>query len=128
MALTLSTAARNAACDAVVDLIDGGSGDATGDIQIGTSGMGTILVTNNFSNPAFGAAAAGVATAAAISDGTAGNTGTAAEASIRDRDNTDVITGLTVGTGSEDVVLNTTSITSGDTVAYSSGTITMPAS
>ena len=126
MALTLPTASRNAACNAVVDLIDAGAGD--GYIEIGTASMAATLVSNNFSDPAFGDAATGVATAAAIDDGTATGTGTAAEARIRDSDANDIITGLTVGTGSEDVVLNTTSITTGDTVAYSAGTITMPAS
>ena len=38
MATTLSTAGRNAACDAIVDLIDVGSTDANGDLVIQTSG------------------------------------------------------------------------------------------
>lgn len=128
MALTLSTAARNAACDAVVDLIDGGSANPTGALVIGTTGMGTTLVTCNFSNPAFGAAATGVATANAISDGTAVATGTAAEANIVDRDAASIITGLTVATSAANVNLSSTGISTNDVVSITSGTVTMPAS
>lgn len=126
MALTLSTAARNAACDAVVDLIDGGSG--AGYLEIGTTGMAASLVQCDFSDPAFGAAAAGVATANAISDGTATGAGTAAEARIRDSDDTDIITGLTVGTSGSNINLSSTSISVSDVISITSGTITMPAS
>ena len=126
MALTLPTASRNAMCNALVDKVDDGAGD--GYLEIGTTGMGTTLVSQNFSDPAFGDAATGVATANAIDDGTATATGTAAEARIRDSDANDIITGLTVGTGSEDIVLNTTSITNGDKVEITSMTVTMPAS
>jgi hypothetical protein len=38
MGITLSTPARNAACDAIVDLVDGGTGDANGDLVFMTSG------------------------------------------------------------------------------------------
>lgn len=126
MALTLPTASRNAMCDALVDLIDGGSGD--GYIEIGTSGMAVTLVKNNFSDPAFGGTATGIATANVIDDGTATGTGTAAEARIRDSDDTDIITGLTVGTSATDVVISSTSIATNDIVSYSSMTVTQPAS
>lgn len=128
MAVTLTTAARNAACNAVVDLIDGGSTDATGDLLIGTTSMGTTLAELTFSNPAFGAAATGVATANSITDdSSADDTGTAAECRIRDRDNTALWDG-SVGTSGEDINFNTVSITSGDTVSVTSLTVTMPAS
>lgn len=124
-ALTLSTAARNAACDAIVDLIDAGAGD--GYIEIQTSGD-TVLVKNLFQDPAFGDAAAGVATAnLPMDDGTAIATGTAAKARIADSDDTVIISEMTVGTGSEDVVLGSTSITTGDIIRYTAGTITVPA-
>ena len=128
MAVTLETSARNAACNGIVDLCDTGSTDANGDLVIGTSGMATTLAVLALSNPAFGAAATGVATANSISDDTsADNTGTAAAFVLRDRDNTTVLTG-SVGTSGEDINLNTVSITSGDTVSISSLTVTVPAS
>lgn len=128
MALTLPTASRNAMCDALVDLIDAGSTDPNGDLVIGTTGLGTTLVTCGFSSTAFGAAASGVATAAAISDGTAVATGTAAEAKMVDKDNSDVITGLTVGTSGQDINLSSVSISTSDIVSISSLTVTQPAS
>jgi hypothetical protein len=126
MALTLPTATRNAACNAVVDLMD--SGTTLGKLKIYTTGLGVLLVTNLFSNPAFGGASTGVATAAAIANGTAVATNTAAEAKMTNGADTDIITGLVVGAGSGDINLNSVSITSGDVVSITSMTVTMPAS
>jgi hypothetical protein len=127
MALTLPTATRNAMCNACVDLLDVGTGTTGGTIKLYTSGD-AILVTLTFSATAFGAASTGVATAAAITNGTAVDTGTAAKASLLDRDATVVISGLVVGAGSGDINLNSTSITTGDVVSITSMTVTQPAS
>jgi len=122
---TLTTAARNAACDAIVDLCDV---SAPGDLRIGTTSMSTVLAVLALSNPAFGAAAAGVATANSISDDTsADNTGTAAEYELRDGAGSNVITGDVSDSGA-DINLSSTSITAGDTVSISSLTVTVPAS
>jgi hypothetical protein len=43
MAVTLSTAARNAACDAIVDLVDDGEAEGTGALVIKDGS--TVLVT-----------------------------------------------------------------------------------
>lgn len=126
MAVTLTTAARNAACDAIVDLIDGGTTDANGDLVIRTSGD-VEVATLAMSNPAFGAAATGVATASAISDDTSATGGTAANFIFQDRDNTEILEG-SVGTSGADLNLSSTSIGAGDTVSVSSFTVTMPAS
>lgn len=85
MTIRLSAAARNAAANAVVDLIDIGT---TGRIEIrtgakpatpDTAATGTLLATIDLVDPAFGNAAAGVATllgtpytAAFVAGGTAG--------------------------------------------------------
>ena len=125
MAVTITTGTRNAACDAVVDLVDV---SAPGALKIYTTGLGTLLAILDMGNPAFGAAAAGVATANAISDDTsADNTGTAAEFKLEDGAASEVLRG-SVGTVGEDINLNTTSITAGDTVSISALTVTMPAS
>ena len=128
MAVTLTTAARNAACDAVVDLIDGGTTDANGDLVIRTSGD-VEVATLAMSNPAFGAAATGVATAATISDDTNATGGTAANFIFQDRDNAEVLQGSVSATGGGgDLELSSVSIGAGDTVSVSSFTVTMPAS
>lgn len=127
MAVTLTTAARNAACNAIVDLIDDGTTDANGDLVIRTSGD-VEVATLAFSNPAFGAAATGVATAATISDDTSATGGTAANFIFQDRDNTEVLEGSAGDVGTEDLVLSSASIGSGDTVSVTSFTVTVPAS
>lgn len=129
MAVTYSTAAKNARLTAVVNEIDGGTASpANGRLEIGTAGMASILATITLQVPC-GTVAAGVLTLSGtpLSDASADNTGTAAAARIRDADGTDVITGLTVGTAaspSPDIVLDSTSITTGQTVTINSGTIT----
>ena len=87
--------------------------------------MGTVLATITLNDPS-GTVTNGVLTLSGtpLSDTSADADGTAAAARIRDSDNNDVITGLTVGTGSEDIVLDSVSITTGQTVTITSGTIT----
>jgi hypothetical protein len=51
-------------------------------------------------------------------------TGTAALAEFRNNAGTTVVSGLTVGTSATDIILNSTSITSGQTITVNSGTIT----
>lgn len=128
MAVTLTTGARNAACDAIVDLCDAGAGAAH--LKIYTTALGTLLANLTMSDPAFGAAATGVATASTISDDTSADaTGTAAEFTIEDSDTNEVFRGsVTVTGGGGDIELNTVSITSGDTVSISAFTVTVPAS
>ena len=125
MAVTLTTAARNAACDAIVDLVDGGSSDANGDLVIMTSGdveVATLALTN----PAFGASSSGTATAATISDDSSATGGTAALFKMQNRDNTEVFRG-TVATSGGDLNLSSLTIAASDTVSVSSFTLTVPA-
>lgn len=123
----IQTTVRNNMCNALVDAIDVGSTDASGDFGLYTSAFGTLLALLTFSAPAFGNASTGVATANAITaDSSADATGTAAQIRIRDRDNTTVFDG-TAGTSGEDFNLNTVSITSGSAVSCTSFTVTVPA-
>lgn len=130
----LSNAAASAAADAVVDLIDAGAGAGTIKIYDGTIptnantaiGSQVLLATLTFSDPAFGAASNGVATASAItSDSSADATGTASWARIADS-NGNTIMDVTVGTSGEDINFNTVSFVSGATIAISSLTYTQP--
>lgn len=125
----LSTAARNVACDAIVDLVDVGSTNAQGQIVIGTTAMGTVLATCPCNNPAFGVSSVGVATldvAPAVEDDSADATGTAAEFEIQDRNEAAVLSG-DVSTSGADLNLNSTSIQAGVKVTISSMTVTVPA-
>lgn len=131
MAVTLTTAARNAACNAIVDLIDDGTTDANGDLVIRTSGD-VEVATLAFSNPAFDAAATGTANAGQtgfeISDDTGATGGTAANFIFQDRDNVKILEGSAGDGGTEDLVLSSASIGSGDTVSVTSFEVTVPAS
>ena len=124
MAITLTTAARNAAANAVVDLLDAGAGAAN--LFIMTSGD-VEVATLTFSDPAFGNAATGVATASSIASDTSATGGTAALFKAVDSDDTEVFRG-TVSTSGADLNLSSTTIGAGDTVAVSSFTYTQPAS
>lgn len=91
MALTHSQSAKQAATNAVVDLLDVGAG-ANGTLEI-LDGA-TVLSTHALAEPAFGAAAAdGTATADTIGSATAGNTGTADGYKFKDEDGNAIITG-----------------------------------
>lgn len=121
MAVTYTTAVKNARLDAVVTAIG-----SAGVLEIGTTGMGTVLATIALGNPA-GTTSGGVLTFSGFprSDTSADATGTAAAARIRTASGgTDIVTGLTVGTSGSDINLDSTSITTGQTVTITSATIT----
>ena len=121
MAVTYTTAVKNARLDAVVTAIG-----SAGVLEIGTASMASVLATINLGNPA-GTTSGGVLTFSGFprSDTSADNTGTAAAARIRTASGgTDVVTGLTVGTSGSDINLDSTSITAGQQVTINSATIT----
>lgn len=130
----LTNAAASAAADAVVDLVDAGAGAGKIRIYSGTppatadtalSGN-TLLAELAMSDPAFGAASNGVATASAISNDTAADaTGTATFFRVLDSNNVVIFQG-TVDTASADLVVNTTSFVAGAIVSISSFTYTQP--
>jgi hypothetical protein len=122
MAVTYTTAVKTARMTAVRDAIDGGP--AAGYIEIGTTGMASVLATIPLSDPC-GSVTDGVLTLdMPKSDTSADAGGTAAAARIRTSAATDVVTGLTVGTSGSDINLDSVSITSGQTVTLTSATIT----
>lgn len=134
MALRLGTTMRNAGCNGMVDVIDQGSGAGKNKIYTSTQPAsvggtyGTLLGTLPFSDPAFGNAATGVATASAItSDTSADNSGTAGTAAITDSDD-NVLADATCGQGSGDYNFDNNVIVAGGTIAISSMTWTVPIS
>lgn len=127
MATTHTTAVRSGIADYVVDQIDVGTTNAQGRLIIMTSSDVTVA-TLNCSNPAFGAAASGVATASAISNDTNAVGGTAARYKFNNRDGTEIFRGSVTATGGGgDLTLSSVAIGATDTVSVSSFTYTAPA-
>lgn len=122
MAVTYATAVKTARMQAVADQIDAGA--SPGKLKIYTSGGGSLLVTFTLTDPC-GTVSGTTLTFDFDPDlsATAGNTGTAAEATITDSADTVKVSGLTVGTSGTDVVLDSVSITSGQTVTLATGTL-----
>ena len=136
MAIHLSTAAQNAAADAVVDLIDGGAGAGTLKIYSGTQAAnanttpaGTLLATIAWADPAFGSASAGVATATDPVAVNASATGTAGCFLVEDSTGANVFDGTVTATGGGgDLTLSSVSLVSGSPVDITAFTYTQPAS
>ena len=120
MAVTYTTAVKNDRLTAVAT-----AAGATAVLEIGTTAMASILATIPLDNP-IGTASGGVLTLTMPqSDTSADATGTAAAARIRTTTaGTDIITGLTVGLSAADVILDSLSITAGQTVTINSAAIT----
>lgn len=123
MAANYNTNVKNSRMTAVRDAIDAGAGP--GVLQIGTAGMATVLAEITLGDPS-GTIANGVLTFSGFprNDTAANASGTAAAARIRDSNNTDVVTGLTVGTSGSDINLDTTTITANQQVQINSAAIT----
>lgn len=121
MAVTHSTAAKNAATDAVTALIG-----ASGNLKFRLSGTigapGTAVATLPLSATAFGASAAGTATANAITSDTnaTGNASPVANASLETSAGTLVIHCAVAAAASDINMTNGLTITAGDTVTCSS--------
>ena len=116
MALEHSLAVRSSAANAVVDSIDGGSGAGT---FILLTAADAEVATLTFSDPAFGAASNGIATAASITSDTSatGNASAITKFEIRDSDATLIFEGTVTGTGGGgDIEMTNTTVANGETV------------
>jgi hypothetical protein len=134
MAITLTDATRNAACDAIVDLVDV-SFPGTLEIKSAASTVAGVseLGILTFANTAFGNAGASVqgrADAAAFaSSETNANAGTASDYTVFNGAGLAVWQGsVTATSGGGDIELSSVSIGAGDTITISSFTLTVPAS
>ena len=137
MTTIISTAARNAAADAIADLSDAGAGAATIQIRTGTqpagpgsAATGTLLATVTLGDPAYGAASNGVCTLAGLPlTATGAADGTAGYFRLLDSDSVAIMDGsVTAEGGGGQIELNTTTISTGVDFELTAGTITMPAS
>ena len=125
MAVTHPTDVRNDIADLVVDKIDAG-GAGTIQFQDGSQSDSDIA-TLTFSATAFGGAANGIATAAAITDDTDCNAGTVSKFTVFSGAGDSCFTGSVTATGGGgDIILSSTSIGQGDTISISSLTYEAP--
>lgn len=123
MAVSHSTATRNAIADLVVDRIDAGSGAGT--IKFYTSGN-VLMGSATFADPAFQSASGGSATmtAGAISAVISlAGTNIMAKFKIFDSDSNEVFNG-TVGTSGADLNLTSTEFNQNDSLTINSITYT----
>lgn len=126
MAVTHSMTARNAAANAVVDLLDVGAGP-NGTVVFLTSGdvvVATLPMTPKATG-AFGNASGGVATANAISPDTNAVGGTVAKIQLRDCNNAPQVYGSVAVSGG-DITGTSMVIGSGDSVSLSNLTYAAP--
>lgn len=121
MAVNYSATLKTTRMQAVLTAIDANA--SPGFIEICTTAYASILVTITLSKPSFSISADTLTALGVPKSGVAGNTGTAAIARIKDGAGTVVAQGLTVGTTGSDINLNSTSITSGQTVTLTAGTL-----
>jgi len=137
MSVNISTVARNAAGDAIVDLLDLGSINPNAFMEIRTgvkpaspqvAATGTLLATLNYSNPAFGTFGSGIGLANAISpDVDIDENGTAGYFRCYNRDGVAVFDGdITITGGGGDIEFDNVDFLKGGTVQITVLSATMP--
>jgi hypothetical protein len=133
MTIAYATATGNARLAATLTAavsgqsVDGGT--TFGLLVIGTaslSGATGVLATITLQKPSYSIASKTATLLGVPLSAVASATGTAALAELRDSASNSIVTGLTVATTGANINLGTTSITSGQTVTITSGTITSP--
>ena len=109
--------------NAVETALDAGTGAAV--LEVGNSGFATMLVSFTLSDPA-GTVSGDTLTGSSLpKTATASNSGTAAEARLKDSSGNVVVSGLTVGTSGTNVIISpSTSITSGQSCDLNTLTLT----
>jgi len=125
MPVTHPTAVRTALADFVVDQLDANL--PPGKLVMQTAG-GATVATLTFSNPAFGAAAAGSANANAITPDNNAAGGTIAKAELRQGNATPIVLcSVTATGGGGDIQLNSVVISAGQQVSLTSLSYAAPA-
>lgn len=137
MAISISTAARNAAVSAVAALVDADVGAGTVAIRTGAKpaavsdpATGTLLATLTLADPAFTGPVNGVMTldATPVLTTTGVAAGNAGWFRMFDNSGDAILDGtVTVTAGGGDMELNTVAISIGLTVEITAGSLTMPA-
>jgi len=128
MAVSYSQALQNTRMDSVITTIDAHASPAT--LEICTAAYAAVICIITLNDPSFVRSGTKPNTLITLQgvpkSGTASlaGTNTAAVARIKEGGGTVILDGLTVGTSGADINLNSTSITNGQTVTVSAGTIT----
>lgn len=129
--MQLAVARRNEAMDAIADnansgLLRGYSGTVPSSVE-DSIGAATLLFECTLNATAFAAASSGALTANAIAgDASANASGTLSFARIWEDDGTSVFAQLTVGVGTGDLQVLTTTITAGQPINATSLVLTLP--
>lgn len=137
MTYRVAVAGRNASLNAELDRADAGAGPGTIEVYTGAQPAnadavvtGTLLVTFTLAKPAFAPAVGGVKDLDADPDLTAAAAaaGNAGWARVKDSNGNTIFDGaVTASGGGGDFIINSTSITAGQTVNLTLGSITYPA-
>ncbi len=122
MSVNYITNLKTSRMQCVIDRIDIGT---AGSLEICSAGYAAVLATIALQKPSFVASGDHITLAGVpLSDTDADASGTAAAARIKASNGDVVVNGLTVGVGSGDIQLNSTTITQHQTVTITSGVIT----
>lgn len=126
MTLAHSTTARDAATNAVVDLLDAAGSKLIFRVGGTLGSPGTAVATLTFATPAFGASSSGTATANAITSDTnaTGNASAVSKASLQTSGDTLHIYCDVAASGSDINMTNGLTVAAGDTVSCSALTYT----
>lgn len=122
MSINYATGVKLSRLEAVRTALNAGA--AGGKLRIYTASYATLLVEFTLLEADQNAADNVLDLVGSPINATAAATGTAAIARLTDSDNTLVADGLTVGTSGTDVIVDSTSITSGQTVTLNDAAIT----
>jgi hypothetical protein len=122
MAVNYAAATKTARMAATILQIDANASPAY--IEICTASFAATLVTITLSDPSFTESGGVITMAGAPKSGVATGAGTAAVARIKDGGGTTKVNNLTCGTSGADINLNSTTISIGQTVTITAGSIT----
>jgi len=116
MAISYNSTLKSDRMTSIITRLDAQAGNAI--LKIGTAAMGTVLVSITLAKPS-ATVSGGVLTFSGLpKSASATGTGTAAAAQLTDSVGTVWIDGLTVATSAANVIIDNTSINSGQTVNF----------
>ena len=133
--MRIAGAVQDLMADAAVDHVDTGTGTAvleiysgSAPVSIGGSPAGTLLVSFDLADPAFGASSSGTATLLGVPiSGTGVGDATAGYARVVNQNGDAIFDTEDVGTSGNEVTMSTTTVSTGLDVSLTAMTISAPA-